>query len=57
MDFDEFQKDFKNRALKKDTYAFDTERDFGEWEEAETLKRHYETLAEQWIQINFCFPS
>ena len=48
MDFDEFQKNFKDGALKKDTYAFDTERDFWEWEEAETLKRHYETLAEQW---------
>ena len=48
MDFDEFQRDFKDGALKKDTYAFETERDFWEWEEAETLKRHYKTLAEQW---------
>ena len=48
MDFDEFQRDLKDGALKKDTYAFDTERDFWEWEEAETLKGHYETLAEQW---------
>ena len=48
MDFNEFQKDFKDEALKKDTYAFDTERDFWEWEEAETLKKHYETLAEKW---------
>ena len=48
MDFDEFQRGFKDGALKKDTYAFDTERDFWEWEEAETLKGHYETLAEQW---------
>ena len=48
MDFDEFQSNFKGGALKKDTYAFDTERDFWEWEEAETLKKHYKTLAEQW---------
>ncbi len=48
MNFDEFQSDFKDGALKKDTYAFDTERDFWEWEEAETLKKHYKTLAEQW---------
>jgi len=32
MDFDEFQRDFKDGALKKDTYAFDTEQDFWAWE-------------------------
>ena len=47
-DFDKFKKDFKDGTLKMDTYAFDTERDFWEWEEAETLKRHYETLSEKW---------
>ena len=31
-----------------DSYEFDTERDFWEWEEAETLKSHYEALQEQW---------
>jgi len=48
MDFDEFQRNFKEGTLKKDTYAFDTEKDFWAWEEAETLKKHYKTLAEQW---------
>ena len=48
MSFDEFQKHFKDGTLKKDTYSFDTERNFWQWEEAETLKKHYETLKTQW---------
>ena len=49
MDFEAFAKNFKDDTLKKDTYAFATEQDFWEWEEAETLKKHYEGLAEQWV--------
>lgn len=49
MDFYEFEKRFGDGTLKKDTYAFDTERDFWEWEETETLKKHYEGLADQWV--------
>ncbi len=48
MEFDEFQKRFREGTLKKDTYAFDTEQDFWGWEEAETLKKHYETQAKKW---------
>ena len=48
MEFDEFQKRFRDGTLEKDTYDFDTEQDFWRWEEAETLKRHYETQAKQW---------
>lgn len=48
MDFNEFKKNIKSNTLKKDAYAFDVEQDFWEWEEAETLKRHYEELATQW---------
>lgn len=48
MSFDEFKKHFKEGSLKKDSYSFDTEQDFWEWEEAETLKKHYETLIKQW---------
>ncbi|MBW2570057.1 MAG: hypothetical protein JRE47_12025 [Deltaproteobacteria bacterium] len=48
MDFNEFKKKIKSNKLKKDAYAFDVEQDFWEWEEAETLKTHYEELAAQW---------
>jgi len=48
MDFNEFKKNLKSNRLKKDSYAFDVERNFWEGEEAETLKRHYEELATQW---------
>jgi hypothetical protein len=39
MEFDDFQKRFRNGTLKKDTYAFETEQDFWGWEEAESLKK------------------
>ena len=48
MSFDDFQKHIKEGTLNKDTYSFDVEQDFWRWEEAETLKKHYETLREQW---------
>jgi len=48
MSFDDFQKHFKEGTLNKDTYSFDVEQDFWRWEEAETLKKHYEALREQW---------
>lgn len=49
MNFDEFKKSLKERTLKKDVYSFDTEKDFWQWEEAETLKKHYREIREQWI--------
>jgi len=48
MDFVEFKSRFAKDTLEADSYAFDTEQDFWEWEEAETLKGHYEKLYEQW---------
>lgn len=49
MDFDKFKKNLKEETLKKDIYSFDTEKDFWQWEEAETLKKHYEEIKKQWI--------
>ena len=49
MDFSEFKSCFKEGTLKADSYKFDTEQDFWQWEEAETLKSHYETLQKQWM--------
>ena len=48
MDFAEFKSRLAKGTLEADSYAFDTEQDFWEWEEAETLKGHYERLYEQW---------
>lgn len=48
-DFESFKADMKNGTLGKDPYSDEVEKDFWEWEEAETLKKHYETLKEEWI--------
>jgi hypothetical protein len=48
MDFPEFKRRLEKGKLGNNSYSYDTEQDFWEWEEAETLKRHYESLSEQW---------
>ncbi|MBI4707799.1 MAG: hypothetical protein HY761_07750 [Candidatus Omnitrophica bacterium] len=47
--FEEFKRKLKDGTLKADTYSFDTEKDFWQWEEAETLEKHYEEIKAQWI--------
>ena len=49
MNFKKKKKRSKEGMLKKDVYSFDTERDFWQWEEAETLKKHYDEMKKQWI--------
>ena len=49
MDFEEFKNRLEKESLKASSYEFDTEQDFWEWEEAETLKSHYEALQKQWM--------
>jgi hypothetical protein len=49
MGFEEFEEKLRSGTLKKDAYSFDVEQDLWQWEEAETLKRHYESLKEEWI--------
>ncbi len=49
MNFDEFKRQFKEGILKKDSYSFGTETDYWQWEEAETLKKHYEEIKGQWM--------
>jgi hypothetical protein len=49
MGFEEFKEKLRSGTLKKDAYSFDVEQDFWQWEGAETLKRHYESLKEEWI--------
>lgn len=49
MSFEKFRDRIKEGTLGRDVYSYDTERDFWEWEEAETLKTHYEELKSQWM--------
>ena len=49
MRFDEFKEKVKAGKLGSDAYSFDAEQDFWRWEEAETLKKHYEALKSEWI--------
>jgi len=34
--------------LEADPYAYDVESDYWEWEAAETLRQHYESLEARW---------
>jgi hypothetical protein len=49
MSFNEFKERFKSRTLEKDAYSFDVEHDFWQWEESETLKKHYKELRKEWL--------
>ena len=51
MDFEEFKRHIKEETLKEDAYSFDTENDFWQWEEAETLREHYEQIKKQWMRF------
>jgi len=44
MSFEEFSRRCKEGTLGVDPYSWEVERDFWEWERAETLLKHYETL-------------
>lgn len=41
MTFAEFSERFENDQLEQDSYSYAVEKDFWEWEKAETLKKHY----------------
>lgn len=49
MNFKEFNRSLKKETLKDDAYSFNVENDFWQWEEAETLREHYEKIRKQWI--------
>jgi len=48
MDFNEFKIRLEKGTLPQDSYSFEVEQDFWEWEEAESLKAHYESLKKEW---------
>jgi hypothetical protein len=47
MSFSEFSSKIKDGTLGADAYSFDVEKEFWEWEKAETLLNHYQTLKAQ----------
>jgi hypothetical protein len=49
MSFEDFKRHFKEETLKENAYSFDVEKEFWQWEEAETLKKHYDEIKGQWI--------
>ena len=49
MDFSGFKNKLKKDELARDTHSYEVEKDFWEWEEAETLKKHYENLQSEWM--------
>ncbi|KKO20486.1 MAG: hypothetical protein DCC43_15950 [Candidatus Brocadia sp.] len=49
MTFEEFKIMPKGPSFEKDAYSYDVEQDFWQWEEAETLKKHYESLKKEWM--------
>ena len=48
MTFAEFSDQIETKTLETDPYTYEVERDFWEWEQAETLLQHYQTLQAQW---------
>ncbi len=47
--FEEFKKKIKGNQLKEDTHSYSVENDFWQWEEAVTLKKHYDGIKNQWM--------
>ncbi len=49
MSFEDFKRHCKEGTLKENAYSFDVEKDYWQWEGAETLKKHYDEIKGQWI--------
>ena len=49
MTFEEFSKRIETKTLPHDPYSYEVESDFWDWEQAESLLKHYETLQTQWM--------
>lgn len=49
MSFEEFNGRIEADTLEQDPYSYEVERDFWEWEQAETLLQHYQTLEKKWM--------
>lgn len=49
MTFEEFSKHVEEGTLDQDAFDYEVESDYWEWEKAETLLEHYETLQGRWM--------
>ena len=47
--FEEFKKNIQENKLKEDAHSYSVENDFWQWEEAVTLKKHYDGIKNQWM--------
>lgn len=50
MEFSTFKQRLADDDLPDDAYSYDVEQDYWEWEEAETLKAHYQQVQAEWTQ-------
>lgn len=48
MDFPTFKRRLAENTLPEDGYGHEVEEDFWTWEEAETLKEHYQEVRSEW---------
>lgn len=48
MSFSTFKRRLAENDLPEDSYSQEVEDDFWEWEEAETLKSHYQRVQDEW---------
>jgi hypothetical protein len=48
MSFPTFKRRMAENDLPEDAYSQEVEEDFWEWEEAETLKSHYQRVQDEW---------
>ncbi len=49
MSFEQFSQQSAEGTLTQDTYSYEVEEDFWQWEQAVTLQHHYESLRPQWM--------
>lgn len=47
--FEEFKKNIQGKKLKEDSHSYSVENDYWQWEEAESLKKHYDSIKSQWM--------
>lgn len=48
MSFEAFSEKCAEGTLERDAYAYAVEKDFWDWEQAVTLKQHYEAIKTPW---------
>ena len=49
MTFDQFKEKCEKREIDKDIFSYEVEKDFWDWEKAETIKRQYQEFKLQWV--------